>query len=138
MTIELVPLCTLTAELKDPFAIGATPAGTRLIFEVASAKVEGARLSGQMKGSALADWFTIGPDSTGTVDVRGLMETDDGALVYIQYQGRTDLSAGQGPIYIAPRFETGEPRYAWLNRVQAVGKGELTGQTLVYEIYEVV
>lgn len=57
----------------------------------------------------------MGPDGTGTVDVRVLVETADGALVFVQYQGRVDLSAGMGaPIYIAPRFETSDPRYAWL------------------------
>ena len=39
--------------------------------------------------------------------------------------------------YVAPVFETGDPRYAWLNAVQAVGKGKLTlaadGGRLDYE-----
>jgi hypothetical protein len=41
------------------------------------------------------------------------------------------------PVYTAPRFETGDERYAWLNRVQAVAKGELDGTTLTYEVFEV-
>jgi Protein of unknown function (DUF3237) len=46
--------------------------------------------------------------------------------IFVQYQGRADLSRGlQLPltVYVAPRFETGDERYAWLNRIQAVGKG---------------
>jgi hypothetical protein len=39
--------------------------------------------------------------------------------------------------YAAPRFETGDERYAWLNKVQAIGKGRLDGTTLTYEWYEV-
>jgi hypothetical protein len=34
-------------------------------------------------------------------------------------------------------YETGDERYAWLNRIQAVAKGTLDGQTLTYEIAEV-
>jgi Protein of unknown function (DUF3237) len=39
---------------------------------------------------------------------------------------------------IAPVFETGDPRYSWINEVQAVGKGVLSaGKTrLGYQIYE--
>ena len=41
-------------------------------------------------------------------------------------------------IYVAPRFATGDERYAWLNRIQAVGKGILNQDlSLDYEWYEV-
>ena len=137
MTIELLPLCTFKADLNEPFDLGATPAGGRMIFEVRSGRVDGERLSGSLKGSANADWLTVGADGTGTVDVRALLETDDGALVFVQYQGRVDLTTGTGsPIFIAPRFDTGDARYGWLNRVQALGKGVFDGQTLIYEVYE--
>jgi hypothetical protein len=95
-----------------------------------------------MKGTAIADWASIGPDGTCQLDVRATMETDDGALIYIQYNGRCDLSGGfeaAGPVYAAPRFETGDPRYAWLNKVQAVQKGEydVAKGEIVCQIYEV-
>jgi hypothetical protein len=41
MAIELVPLCTLRIQLKPPIAVGAGPAGTRLIVELVSAQVKG-------------------------------------------------------------------------------------------------
>jgi len=50
MAIELVPLCTLQVQLKPPIEVGIGPARTRLIFEVASARVEGDRLRGEMVG----------------------------------------------------------------------------------------
>jgi hypothetical protein len=37
---------------------------------------------------------------------------------------------------VTPRFETGDVRYAWLNRIQAVGKGNLEGSRLTYDWYE--
>jgi len=41
-------------------------------------------------------------------------------------------------IYVAPRFETSDERYAWLNRVQAIGKGIVNEDLLLdYEWYEV-
>jgi hypothetical protein len=59
----------------------------------------------------------------------------------MKYNGRFDASQGsQDPatVYAAPTFETGDERYAWLNRVQAVGKGIIhPDHTLDYEFYEV-
>jgi len=69
------------------------------------------------------------------------LRTDDGATIFVQYQGRVDLSQGfQFPLTacVAPRFETGDERNAWLNRVQAVGKGTVNEDLSVdYEWYEV-
>lgn len=139
MTMQLVPLCTMTAELRKPHVLRGTPAGHRLIYEVASGSISGERFNAKMKGEAAADWFTIGPDGTGTLDVRVLVETDDGALVFIQYLGRVDTTTPGAPIYSTPRFETGDERYLWLNKIQAVGKGTLSdnGTTLTYELCEV-
>jgi hypothetical protein len=140
MAIELVPLCTIRLQAKPPTEIGAGPAGTRLAFEVASIEVTGDRLRGRMEGTA-GDWVLIGPEGTGTLDVRETLRTDDGAVIFVQYQGRADLSQGLRPgmtVYVAPRFETGDERYAWLNRIQAVGKGTINEDLSVdYEWYEV-
>ena len=137
MGLELVPLCTMVIELAEPVILPNTPAGTRVIVEVSDARVDGERLRGRVKGSAAADWLTIGPDSTGTLDVRATMETDDGAVIFLYYQGRRDFSQGRdAPIYTAPKFDTGDERYAWLNKIQAVAKGHLDGTTLTYEVYE--
>jgi hypothetical protein len=134
--LELVPLARMTIELRAPIALDGTPVGSRWIFEVDSARIDGDRLHGTMKGTANADWFVLRPDGTGALDVRALLETDDGALVFIQYLGRTDIAAGSSTIYAAPLFETGDERYAWLNKIQAVAKGVLDGSSLTYDLFE--
>jgi hypothetical protein len=96
-----------------------------------------------MTGAAAADWQLIGPEGTATLDVRVALRTDDGAIIFVQFYGKSpaDASGGlQAPatIYVTPRFETGDERYAWLNRVQAVGKGTVHEDlSLDYEWYEV-
>jgi hypothetical protein len=141
MAIELVPLCTLHIQLKPPIEVGAGPHGTRLIIEVASAQIEGLRLRGEMVGTSTADWVLMGPEGTGTLDVRAAFGTDDGATIFVQYHGRADLSEGLNlplTVYVAPRFETSDERYIWLNRIQAIGKGVVHEDlTLDYEWYEV-
>jgi hypothetical protein len=141
MSIELIPLCTATVTLADPFLIPDTPSGMRVIVEVESFDVTGERLNGHIKGGAAADWMSVNAAMLGTIDVRALLETDDGALIYTWYHGRLDLSQGQGasPVYAAPLYETGDERYAWINKIQAVAKGVLSADAkqLVYEICEV-
>jgi hypothetical protein len=139
MDLQLVPLCRVSGKLGAT-TLPDTPAGTRVVFEVLDGRLDGDRLNGRSI-SAGADWLLVGPGGVGMLDVRLMFETDDGALVYVQYNGRTDVSGGPGaaPLYIAPRFETGDERYRWLNLVQAVGKGAFDPQTgdVSYEWFEI-
>src|SRR2546422_4361418 len=136
MALELVPLCTATFVLERPVRIKDAPYGTRFSIGMVEGRVEGERLRGTLKGPS-GDWLLMGSDGTGTLHVHGQLETDDGALIYVQYEGRQDLSQGTGaPLYVAPTFQTGDERYTWLNKVQAVGKGTLEGAALTYEWFE--
>jgi hypothetical protein len=137
MAIQLVPLCKFSVTLA-PLQLPDTPAGHRVIFQVLDGRLEGERLNAKTV-SAGADWVLIGSEGTGMLDFRFTAETDDGVLIYVQSNGRTDARQGPGtaPIYVAPRFETGDERYAWLNRVQAVGKGGLERNTVTHDWYEI-
>ena len=139
MALELVPLARAVLTLAEPIMRPDTPSGTRVIFEIVASRWEGERLRAHQRGVAAADWLTVGPDGTGTLDVRMTLETHDGALLLVQYGGRVDSSRGfgGGPVYSAPRFETGDERYGWLNRVQAIAKGEVAGNTVTYDVFEV-
>ena len=76
------------------------------------------------------------PDGTARLDVRATIETDDGALIYISYNGvirSTETSQSkqqQGEVLkaddlyflVAPTMRTSSEKYAWLNHVQCIGK----------------
>jgi hypothetical protein len=134
MTLELVPLCTATVTLAEPITVSPTFA----IGEVVGMEVEGERLRAHLKGRAAADWLTISPEGFGTLDVKVTLETDDGAVVHASYTGRFPFDTLT--VYATPLFHTGDERYAWLNRIQAVAKGSFPKApdmaTLVYEMYE--
>ncbi len=102
-------------------------------------RLEGERLRAGSEGGAAADWVLMGPGAVATVDVRFAVETDDGATIFVQYGGRIDASVPreQWEIRVAPRFETSDERYTWLNTVQAVGKGHITPEGVTYEWFEV-
>jgi hypothetical protein len=131
MTLELVPLCTATVSLAETLAVSPS----FVIGEVTAARIDGERFSGSMKGNAAADWLTVSPEGYGTLDVKITIETDDGAVVHAAYSGRLHFDTMTA--YATPKFHTGDERYAWMNRIQAVAKGTFTEPgTLVYEMYE--
>ena len=130
------------ARLSPAFALLDAPFGGRLIVDVTAARVEGPRLRASLVGTAAADWVTVSPDGkVGALDVRATLRTDDGALIYSEYRGRVRFGAdGVHRVYTSPRYETGDPRYAWLNGLQCVGKGVSNAKErwLRYRLYAVV
>jgi uncharacterized protein DUF3237 len=139
LSVDLLPLGILTARLADLVVLEGTPSGMRVIADVVEARLEGERINASAKGVG-ADWLIIGPDGTDMLDARFTLLTDDGALIYVQFHGRSDVREGVGaaPVYAAPRFETGDDRYAWLNRIQAIAKGRYDpgANTITYAWYE--
>jgi feruloyl esterase len=43
---------------------------------------------------------------------------------------------GETYFFTQPRFETGDPRYAWLNSVVAVAQGKVGPQRVDYRLYQ--
>jgi hypothetical protein len=147
--VKLEYLMTYHADLKPPVTVGAGPFGVRQIFDVVGGSFEGPKLRGKFLPSG-ADWILVGPDGIGRLDVRGTLLTDDGAHIYVQYYGVIDfapamekLGRGQatefGEIYFmtTPRFETGDERYAWLNRIVCVAEGRSGPFWVEYRVYQV-
>jgi hypothetical protein len=140
--IELVPLCKAVIELVPTLTIGTGPAGSRSVGAIRAATVTGERLRATLAGVAAADWL-VRTGAIGVIDARLTLRTDDDVLIYMQYGGRLDLSNPAAGMfaYVAPVFETGDARYAWLNRIQAAGKGQLfvdaNGGRLEYEFCEI-
>lgn len=131
MTLELVPLATVTVSLAETIAVS----GTLAIGEVTGLEMEGDRIRASMKGNAAADWIRLSPEGYGTLDVKATVQTDDGAIIHMTYSGR--LLFDTFTVYAAPLYHTGDERYAWINRIQAAAKGTFDGpSTLVYEVYE--
>ncbi|OBF24849.1 DUF3237 domain-containing protein [Mycobacterium sp. ACS4331] len=133
---QLRPLCHVTYRLADPIGVSSGPGGGRTIGEITEARWEGERLRASLKGRAAADWAFVEPSGRVLVDARVTLETDDGAVVYVSYTGRMDAATAQ--VYSSMYFETGDERYQWLTRVLGVAKGRYLGESLHYEVFEVV
>lgn len=132
----LRPLCHITYELADPIAVSTGPAGSRMIGEITAARYDGERLMASLKGRAAADWAFVEPSGRVLVDARLTLETDDGATILVTYTGR--MNTATAGVYSAMYFETGDERYEWLTRILGVAKGSFKGESLEYEVYELV
>jgi hypothetical protein len=128
-------LFTITAGTQTAGLLKDGPHGTRVVVGVTGGSFEGPRLKGTIKGPG-GDWATLRPDGSGRLDVRLLLETDDGALILMQYK----VVFAQGASYIrsAPMFETGDDRYAWLNDVLSIGLGSVGDGEVTYDVYQVL
>ncbi|MFQ5557583.1 MAG: DUF3237 domain-containing protein [Acidimicrobiales bacterium] len=137
MELEALGTFTVTLATDRIHAVGDGPAGNRVVFEVDSGEFTGDRLVARTKGGACADWSITDGRGTVTLDVRAVLETDDGALIYVTYGGRADFSKGPGsaPLYGSMTFETGNDDYRWLNTVVAAIKGSFSdSRTIAYEV----
>lgn len=150
--MKLQPLMRMRGDLSQPSdVVGNVPLGQRMISEVTGGSFEGDRLRGTLLGPA-ADWVLLGAGGIGHVDVRITLKTDDDALIYMQYVGKlvfnaavgAALAQGKGTEFgdayfmTQPRFETGNPDYAWLNSVVAVAEGRLVENGVEYRVFECV
>lgn len=135
--LELIPLCKAFIRVRETVVLENTPRGTLMIGELVDSVWEGDRFRLVQRGSASADWLTLSPDGTASADVRLTLESAAGELVFVEYTGR--LHPESGIAFTCPRFTTGAPGLAWLNRVQAVGKAwfDAEAMTVTYpQIYE--
>jgi hypothetical protein len=130
-------LFTMTANLGGASVIQNGPQGSRVIVAVSGGSFEGPKLKGTIVDNSGGDWVTRRADGTLRLDVRITLQTEDGAAIYMAYNGigKPQDSGGGNVLRTAPLFETGDDRYAWLNSVQAVATG-MSGQgTVTYDVY---
>jgi len=139
LKIELQPIGTMNIQLGDTIDVGEGPKGTRLVADVLAVRLTGERITAELATNDAADWLTVSDNGKlGSLDVRLTLKTDDDAFIYVEYGGRMDMEAGL--IAVAPTFQTGDPKYSWLNRIQAVAAGSVNLETgiLIYSLYEAV
>jgi hypothetical protein len=149
-TMNLEHEFNFVATLKPPVQIGAGPFGTRNVVEITGGTIEGKRLKGKILSGG-SDWMLIGPDGYARLDVRSQFLTDDGVALYGHYTGLVEMnqkvvdaltkggSTDYGDHYFrtTPRFETGDPRYAWLNQSIFLAEGRLGPGRVEYKVYRV-
>ena len=144
-------LFNITIEVAKPVVLGAGPLGTRINVQVLGGGFEGPRLKGIVAPGG-SDWIVLRGDGAMQLDVRLPLETQDGAVINMAYRGLRHgpkdvidrLTRGEDvdpALYyfrIAPFFETGAEKYAWLNRILALGTGKRLPTGPIYDVFEVL
>jgi hypothetical protein len=146
--IDLEPVMEIRVDVNVR-VVGAGPFGNRQLFEIRGGEFKGPRLAGSVLPSG-GDWMLMGVDGVGRLDVRVMLETTDEALIYMQFTGVLEVndrviaaasgerSSAYGDSYfvVQPRFETGDIRYAWLNRCVGLAEGRVGRGEVSYRVYQ--
>lgn len=140
------------AKLAAAVDVGQGPYGLRRVIEVTGGDFDGPRLRGEVLSGG-GDWLLVGPDGWGRLDVRLQLRTHDGAAIYMQYTGVIELnekiqraltigSTTDFPDHYAratPVLETGDARYAWVNRTIFVSEARFPAPGVIeYRVHRVL
>lgn len=143
-------LAHLSITLASPLSVGKVLTGERRIINITGGRIEGARLRGEVLPGG-ADWQIVAPDGTALLEARYTLRTEDGALIYVRNTGvrhgppevlaaiarGEEVDPAKYYFRAVPVFETGDPKYAWLNRVVAVCSGVRTKTAVLLDFYTV-
>ena len=132
------PLMTLRLATAPTQNFGTGPLGTRVTFPIIGGSFEGDRLRGKVLPGG-DDWTVKRADGVIDLDLRVTLETDDAALIHMTFSGIRDDEAPGAPYFrTLPRFEAAVPKYAFLNRLLAIGRGEIRSDGPVHVIEEIL
>jgi hypothetical protein len=145
------PLMTVRIAASPPQKLGTVPHGIRSIVPVTGGDFDGPRLRGRILPGG-GDWLLLRSDGVLELDLRITLETDDHALIYMTFQGLRHgppdaiAALGRGEAVdpasyyfrTVPRFETSTEKYAFLNRIIAVGVGETRPDGAVHRIDQIL
>jgi hypothetical protein len=146
---QLTPIYRLEAALGEPVDIGEVSAGRRRIVPLTAGTFSGLELSGKLLPGASADWQIVLRDGTALGDIRYTLQTDGGALLYVQSRGvrhgtpevlqrlghGEDVDASEYTFRTSTQIETASRELDWLNRGVFVSVGGRRPGGVIYETY---
>jgi hypothetical protein len=144
-------LFEITVILPHSYDMGDLPTGHRMFIETAGGTFKGPNIQGIVRSSMGGEWGTINDTGCLILDVRLTLETDDGALIYLEYTGRWvinektqkalagEISTEYGDHYAFtnPRMQTSSEKYKYLNNLFCVAKGKLSPGKVSYDCYKI-
>jgi hypothetical protein len=139
----------MEAGLGEPLDLGDTPRGRRRIVPASGGTFAGPELNGKLLPGASADWQIVLPDGTALADIRHTLQTDDGALLYVQSRGvrhgsvevierlgrGEDVDASEYTFRTWTEIETASVHLDWLNKGVFISVGGRRPDSVIYETY---
>jgi hypothetical protein len=145
------PLFIFVIDVAKPSIIGETPGVNRRVGEITGGTFEGERLRGKILSGG-SDWQSVRRDGTWELNVRIVLETDDGHLIGMQYRGLRhgpkevidaiargeEVSPGNYYFRISAAFETASEKYGWINNIISIGSGHRLPSGPIYQVFEIL
>jgi hypothetical protein len=146
---RLTQVYRLEATLGPPLDLGEVVQGHRRIVPLTGGTFTGPEISGTLLPGASADWQILLPDGTALGDIRYVLQTGGGDLLYVQSRsvrhgsaevlarlGRgEDVDAGEYTFRTATQIETAAPDLGWMNKGVFVSVGGRQAAGVIYETY---
>jgi len=146
---SLTRVYRLEATVGEPLDLGDVAQGRRRIVPLTSGTFAGPELNGTLLPGTSADWQVVLPDGTAVGDIRYTLQTDGGALLYVQSRGvrhgspevleqlgrGVDVAASEYTFRTSTRIETASRELDWLNRGVFVGVGGRRPGGVIDETY---
>ena len=147
---RLTRIYRLEAALGEPVDVGdVSPGRRRRILPLTEGTFRGPELNGKLLPGASADWQIVLRDGTALGDIRYTLQTDGGALLYVQSRGvrhgspevlerlgrGEDVDPSEYTFRTSTWIETAARELDWLNRGVFVGVGGRRPGGVIYETY---
>jgi hypothetical protein len=146
---RLTKVYRLEASLAAPLDLGDTPQGHRRIVPLTGGTFTGPEINGKLLSGASADWQIVLPDGTALGDIRYTLQTEEGALLYVQSRGvrhgsaevlerlgrGEDVNADEYTFRTSTQIETAAPDLDWLNKGVFISVGGRQAGGVIYETY---
>ena len=149
--IELAAAFDTHITLAPVKEVGQIATGNRRIIDITGGTFEGERLRGRVLPGG-ADFQLVRPDGTAFLDARYTLETDDGALIYVENRGfrhgPPDVIAAlargekvdpdQYYMRASATLETAAEKYGWVNHAIFIDTGIRHPDSVELKFYEVL
>jgi hypothetical protein len=146
---QLTLVYRLDATVGAPLDVGDFPAGRRRIVPLTGGTFTGPKISGSLVAGVSADWQIVQPDGTALGDIRYVLKTDAGALLYVQSRGvrhgsaevlarlahGEDVDAAEYTFRTSTQIEAAAPELDWLNKGIFISVAARRAGGVIYETY---
>lgn len=114
------------------------PFGRRRFAKAVGGTVSGSMMQGKVLDFMATDYGRASDDGQIRAwNMSVTLQAEDGAIVLMQFRGRSSPAYGPGQMRIQAIFQAPEGPYGDLNGMQAVGLGREDGDAIVLEVYNV-